>query len=359
MGVRGGGDRSLAKYTKEKQEIQKMSKCYICPRECGAQRAQGELGYCRAPDGFLVAKTMLHRWEEPCISGKGGAGTVFFSGCNLGCVYCQNREISGGNTGTVMSDNELERKIFSLVEQGAECVEFVTPTHYTARLASLIERIKPRLDVPVVWNSGGYEKSESLRMLDGLVDVYLPDIKYFSPKISQNYSCAPNYLEFALPALREMLRQVGKPKLCSTKEQFSTINSEISSTNPQKEYTNSEISTTNSDNKILRKGVIVRHLVLPSHREDSISLLRLLASEVGTDNILLSLMSQYTPDFYIERESLPDGSPKYSELCRRVTSFEYNSVLKIAEELGFEGYLQAKSSATKAYTPNFSETQDA
>ncbi len=335
-----------------------MSKCYICPRECGADRARGELGYCRAPDSFLVAKTMLHHWEEPCISGEGGVGAIFFSGCSLCCVYCQNKEISGGNAGVVMTDNELEHELFSLVERGAECVEFVTPTHYTSRISRLLERIKPKLNVPVVWNSGGYEKPESLRMLDGLVDVYLPDIKYFSPKIAQNYSCAPNYLDFALPALKEMLRQVGVPRFFTTNEKFSAQKTEFFTTQAQKHNQDSGNRATNSRKKILKKGLIVRHLVLPSHREDSISLLRLLECEIGAGNILLSLMSQYTPDFYIERESDTGGSPEYSELCRRVTSFEYNSVLKVAEELGFQGYLQAKSSATRAYTPSFSEKKD-
>ena len=294
-----------------------MSVCNICPRECKIDRSAKKLGFCRAPEDFLVAKIMLHKWEEPCIRGEGGAGTIFFSGCNLHCVYCQNCTISGGEIGRIMTDGELEGEIFSLCECGAECIEFVTPTHYTERLASLLERIKPRLCVPVVWNSGGYEKEETLRKLDGLVDVYLPDFKYFSPEIAKKYSFAPDYAEIATAALREILQQVGKP-------QFDA-------------------------DGMMKKGLLVRHLTLPSHRADSCEVLRLLEREIGHENMLLSLMSQYTPDFYIQCGCAGD----HKNLCRRVTSFEYMSVARLAEELGFDGYFQEHSSADKKYTPDF------
>ena len=294
-----------------------MSKCFICPRACGRDRACGNLGFCRAPEELLVAKIMLHKWEEPCISGRGGAGTIFFSGCNLHCIYCQNCAISGGEVGQIMSDGELERQIFSLVEQGVECLEFVTPTHYTDKLATLLEKIKPRLNIPTVWNSGGYESVGSLRLLDGLIDVYLPDFKYFSPEISKNYSAAPDYAEIAIKAFGEMHRQVGNPQF--------------------------------DGNGMLKKGLLVRHLVLPSHRADSIEVLRLLEREIGHGNMLLSLMSQYTPDFYIECGRMGD----YKCLCRRVTSFEYDSVAREAQTLGFEGFFQKSSSADRKYTPDF------
>lgn len=290
--------------------------CNICPRECGADRAVGKLGFCRAPEGFLVAKTMIHKWEEPCIAGEKGAGTVFFSGCNLRCVFCQNCEISRGDKGEIITDGELEKAIFDLVEQGAECIEFVTPTHYTERLAALLKRIKPQLNVPVVWNSGGYEKVESLKLLDGLVDVYLPDFKYFDGEIAEAYSSAPDYFEVATAALREMLRQVGKPQI--------------------------------DEKGKLQKGVLVRHLVLPSHRNDSIAVLRHIAEKFGAESVLLSLMSQYTPDFYIS-----SGCAEHKNLCRRLTKFEYDSVMKVADELGFDGYFQGVDSASKKYTPDF------
>ena len=295
-----------------------MPECNICPRGCGADRSLGKLGFCRAPESFLVAKTMIHKWEEPCIAGEKGAGTIFFSGCNLRCVFCQNIDISRGAKGKLMIDTDLEKAIFDLVEQGAECVEFVTPTHYTDKLAGLLERIKPYLSVPVVWNSGGYEKVESLKMLDGLVDVYLPDFKYFDVEMAKAYSSAPDYFEVATAALGEMLRQVGKPNFDGQGK--------------------------------LQKGVIVRHLVLPSHRNDSIAVLRHIADKFGANSILLSLMSQYTPDFYIS-----SGCAEHKNLCRRLTKFEYDSVMKVADNLGFEGYFQGMAAASKSFTPNFAE----
>ena len=291
-------------------------KCNICPRKCGAKRSLGELGFCRAPEDFLVAKTMLHKWEEPCIAGENGAGTIFFSGCNLRCIFCQNCEISRGGKGELMTDSELEKAIFSLLEQGAECVEFVTPTHYTDRLAELLRRIKPKLTIPVVWNSGGYESEESLKMLEGLVDVYLPDFKYFDGEIAKAYSSAPDYKEVATEALKEMLRQTGKPEF-------------------------------DTRGKLIR-GVLVRHLVLPSHRADSMAVLNHIAHTFGADSLLLSLMSQYTPDFYAA-----SGGCQYNNLRRKVTKFEYDSVMKTALSLGFEGYFQSVDSASKKYTPDF------
>ena len=294
-----------------------MSKCNICPRGCGADRASGDLGVCNAPEELFVAKAMLHTWEEPCISGEGGAGTVFFAGCNLHCVYCQNKDISGGACGSHMTSEELEAAIFDLASRGAECIELVTPTHYTVTLSRLLRRIKPRLDIPVVWNCGGYESVEALRLLEGLVDVYMPDFKYFDASVAEAYSSAPDYFERASRALGEMIRQVGMPRLDGKGRMVG--------------------------------GVLVRHLVLPGHRDDSCEILKHVASGYGADSVLLSLMSQYTPDFYIE-SGCPGG---YKNLSRRVTSFEYDSVMRLALELGFDGYFQRISSADRKYTPEF------
>ena len=291
-------------------------KCNICPRECNVDRSLDQRGFCRAPEEFNVAKIMLHKWEEPCLSGKNGAGTVFFSGCNLHCVYCQNCDISDGKNGEIMSENELEEAIFSLKSQGAECIEMVTPTHYTDGLARLLARIKPSLGLPIVWNSGGYESVESLKQLEGIVDVYMPDFKYFDNEIAKKYSAAPDYLEVATKALGEMLRQTGKPQF-------------------------------DEKGKLLQ-GVIVRHLVLPGHRADSLAVLRHIADNFGAESVVLSLMSQYTPDFYLER-----GWGEYKNLTRRVTAFEYDSVTKVADELGFDGYFQGRASASRCFTPEF------
>ena len=300
-----------------------MKKCKLCPRECGVDRESNGRGFCNSPDAFFVSKIMLHQWEEPCISGGNGAGTIFFGGCNLGCIYCQNRAISRGEKGEIMSDSQLEAEIFALCDKGASCIEFVTPTHYIHRLAPLLSRIKHKIPVPVVYNSGGYESVESLRQLDGLIDIYMPDFKYFSSEIAKKYSNAYDYREVALAALKEMLRQVGVPKY-------------------------------SSDAKArLERGIILRHLILPAHRQDSICVLELVAKEIGADNIILSLMGQYTPDFYLEFERENGKREDCKNLRRRITSFEYNSVLESAERLGFSGYMQDISSSSAKYTPNF------
>ncbi len=300
-----------------------MKKCNACPRRCSTNRQDGMMGACNSPSDISVSKIMLHKWEEPCICQGAGAGTIFFSGCNLGCIYCQNRTISKGGSGRTMTEHELEAEIFALCLNGASCIEFVTPTHYTESLASLLSRIKKNISVPIVYNSGGYDSVDSLRTLDGLIDIYMPDFKYFSSELAKRYSNAPDYKEVALSALGEMLRQVGKPE-------FSPDGSGM-----------------------LLRGVILRHLILPSHRLDSIEILRLVAREIGAENVILSLMGQYTPDFYIEYEKERGTNDEFKSLRRRVTSFEYNSVLSAAEELGFSGYMQDISSASAKYTPDF------
>ena len=289
-----------------------MRECRQCPRACGADRAAGE-GFCRSPEEFRVGSVCLHRWEEPVICGGKGAGAVFFAGCNLRCAYCQNRAISRGNCGKPMTGAQLAREIRGLQERGATCVDLVTPTHYTEQLIPVLREVRPDLRIPVVWNSGGYEKPETLRALAGLVDIYLPDCKYFSDDLAGRLSGAAGYFEVFCGALREMLEQVGKPEFSQT--------------------------------RAMTRGVIVRHLVLPGHRKDSIDLLKALAERFGSSAFLLSLMSQYTPDFAADA---PDPA-----LHRRLTSFEYQSVLSVAETLGFDGFLQDRSSADRGYTPAF------
>ena len=289
--------------------------CEQCPRRCGINR-ETDLGFCQAPWDFCVARASLHPWEEPSISGTRGSGTIFFVGCNLRCVFCQNREISQAkSSGRILSSAQLKALMLRLRDAGAHNVNLVTPTPYAEQLIPVLREVKPHLGIPVVYNCGGYESVEVLRALDGLVDIYLPDIKYYAPTLAARYSAAEDYFPIAMDALREMIRQTGKPTLDET--------------------------------GLLKSGTVVRHLVLPACREDSIALLSSLADQFGSDAFLLSLMSQYTPEFAI--------SAPYKSLHRRVTSFEYDSVLAHARRLGFEGYFQSRTSATDAYTPDFND----
>ena len=292
-----------------------MSKCYLCPRACGADRENGERGFCKEGSEMRVARYSLHMWEEPVISGERGSGTVFFSGCNLMCEFCQNRAISHEGKGETISVERLCDIMLELCDMGAENINLVTPTHFADKIAEALVKVRDRLPVPVVYNSSGYESVETLRRLDGLVDIYLPDFKYFSDELSKKYSHAPDYRKYAEAALLEMFRQVGKPSF--------------------------------DGRGMMKKGIIVRHLILPSCRKDSIEIVRRIAELFGIDGVLVSIMSQYTPDFAIEAKS------EHSELHRRLTSFEYSSVLDEAQRLGLDGFSQERSSAVSKYTPDF------
>ena len=292
-----------------------MENCMLCPHECGANRKAGSVGVCGMTSDVYVAKAAPHFYEEPPISGTRGSGTVFFAGCSLSCLFCQNKAISRGATGRKLSEEELKRLLLDLADSGVHNLNLVTATHYTDTVARVLKEIKPQLKIPVVWNSSGYESPGTLRLLEGLVDIYLPDFKYADNALATKLSHAPDYSAHACAALEEMYRQTGKV-------------------------------TFDSDG-MLQKGVVVRHLVLPGHREDSANVLRLLASTLPVGDIRLSLMRQYTPDF------APDNAPQ--SLKRRLTTFEYESVAALAAKLGFEGFLQEKSSATKDYTPDFTE----
>lgn len=292
-------------------------RCMQCPRRCGADREAGEFGVCRMPAEVFVARAALHFYEEPPISGKNGSGTVFFSGCPLGCVFCQNRAISrrapgAPPPGEAYGEEELAALFLKTEALGAHNLNLVTPTHYAGKIAAALRLAKPELHIPVVYNTGGYELPETLAQFEGLVDIYLPDFKYVSPELSAAYSAAPDYATYARAALREMFRQVGGA-VC--------------------------------ENGLMKRGMIVRHLVLPGCRKDSIAVLQELAELLPAGEFYLSLMRQYTPDF------APPEAPK--NLRRRLTAFEYDSVAAVAAELGFEGFLQEKSSASAAYTPNF------
>lgn len=289
-----------------------MAICFDCPRRCGIDRSTAR-GRCKAPEGFLVARASLHMWEEPPISGTRGSGTIFFGGCNLGCVYCQNRAIRDGQLGELLTPTDLERTALTLAEAGAHNINLVTPSHYIRALLPVLERIRTQLSIPIVWNSSAYESIDLLRRLDGLVDVYLPDFKYATGELAARYSSAPDYPEVAAAAIGEMLRQRGAPRF--------------------------------DNDGMIQSGVIVRHLVLPSHRGESIAVVERLAELAPPKEMRLSLMSQYTPDFV-------DGE-RFPALARRVTSFEYQSVLDRAVALGFDGYFQNRTSASAAFTPDF------
>lgn len=293
-----------------------MAACTLCPRRCGVDRAK-ERGFCGMPEQAVVARAAKHFGEEPPVSGKNGSGTVFFCGCSLGCVFCQNAAIRGERHGKTLSAAELGDLFLRLAETGVHNLNLVTGTHFTDQIAKALAAVKPRLNIPVLWNSGGYETVETLGMLEGLVDVYMPDFKYLAPTLASICASAPDYAEVAGAALCEMFRQVGP---CVFDE-----------------------------NGMLTRGVLIRHLVLPGQRRDSVAILRRLAGIVPVSDVRLSLLAQYTPDFAAKVPGAPDF------LLRRVTRFEYERVRQAALDLGFAGYSQGKSSATAAETPDFSD----
>ena len=292
-------------------------KCELCPRRCGADRAVSR-GYCGMSGEITAAKAMLHYWEEPCISGKRGSGAVFFSGCVLKCAYCQNYDISAEHKGRDITEERLADIFLELQNQGALNINLVNPTHFVPGIIRSVKLAKQKgLLLPIVYNSGGYERVETLRALDGIVDIYLPDVKYFDNELAKKLSDAPNYFDTAMNAVTEMVRQTGKP-----------------------------VFTDNDEDKPLKRGTIVRHLVLPGQYKDSIEVVRRLGERFGGD-ILFSLMSQYTPFGRVKTD------PRFEKLNRRITTFEYRKVLEAVYEAGLSGYMQEKSSAREEYTPEF------
>lgn len=293
----------------------KNNVCSICPRDCGADRERGT-GFCGADSRIRIARAALHFWEEPCISGTRGSGAVFFCGCNLKCVFCQNIEISRGRAGAEISPRRLGEIFLELQRQGAHNINLVTPTHYVKEIKDALLCVGNALEIPIVYNCGGYELPRGLEVLSDRVSVYLMDFKYASDSLAERYSRCSDYFDTALAALKYMIDAVGAPIYDA--------------------------------DGIMQSGVIVRHLVLPSCRHDSIELLRRLAAELGTDKFRLSLMSQFTPNGDLEN---------FPELNRRVTSFEYKSVVEEALRLGFsDAYIQERSSAKAEYTPPFDLT---
>lgn len=270
-----------------------------------------QTGFCNAK-GLKIAKACLHYGEEPCISGRNGSGTIFFSGCSLKCVFCQNTPVSRDSFGTEISVKRLADIFLELQEKGAENINLVTPTHFASEIIQALDTVKHRLKIPVVYNSGGYENVSTLKMLEGLIDIYLPDFKYAGSALAKEYSSAEDYAEAARLAVCEMFRQTKAAVF--------------------------------SDSGMMKGGVLVRHMVLPGGRHDSMRVLDILSENLPVNDIRISLLRQYTP-CYKALEIKP--------LNRRVTTFEYNSVVDYADELGFIGYTQEKSSATLKMTPDW------
>ena len=280
--------------------------CKLCPRGCGIDRTAGQTGFCGASDKALVAKTMRHLWEEPALAGSGGSGAIFFGGCTLGCKDCQNAVISTCAAGTPVDSDGLRTMMEALIAQGAENIDLVTPTHY---LPTIIPALTPKLPVPVVYNCGGYEGAETIRELDGLVDIYLPDMKYADNALAQSLSGAKDYFSVAAKAIREMVRQVGKPVW---------------------------------QGEQLIKGVIIRHLILPGCVENSLKVLDWIADTFAPGEVLVSLMRQYTPM----------GNLK-APFDRRVTDEEYDAVLSWMYLNDLAGFVQEAEAAEKSYIPDF------
>jgi putative pyruvate formate lyase activating enzyme len=290
------------------------SQCTLCPRECKIDRAT-KRGFCGAPKEAIVSKWMLHEWEEPAICYKKGSGAIFFSGCQLQCVFCQNHKISSTIRGKEMNADSLSDLFFHLEEIGACNINLISPTPHLETVIPALEKAKRNgLSIPVVFNSGGYEKKEIIKRLDGLIDIYLPDFKFWDPKLSKKYACAENYGKVLKDVIFEMQRQTEKPKW---------------------------------NENLLTSGVIVRHLVLPSCSADSVAIIQKLAEWFGKNGIVLSLMSQFIP---------AHKSMQYPELSRKLTTLEYNRAVGAAKKAAFQYlYTQKKESASEVFVPDFSK----
>ncbi len=280
--------------------------CDLCPRKCDVNRLVGERGWCRGPAEAMVAKSMIHRWEEPALAGSGGSGAIFFGGCTLGCKYCQNRAISAGPVGTRMTSDQLRTRMEELIAQGAENIDLVTPTHY---LPTILPALTPKLPVPVVYNCGGYERVETVRALKDAVDIWLPDLKYADNRLAKQLSGASDYFETATAAIRQMAAQTGRPQW--------------------------------QGDKLLR-GVIIRHLILPGQVENSLKVLDWIGDTFAPGEVLVSLMRQYTP--------MPGMTAPFD---RPITQAEYEAVLSWMYLNDLEGFTQEEAAADRKFIPDF------
>lgn len=290
-------------------------KCSLCPRKCGAVRTQDKAGgICRSGSLPTVARAAPHFGEEPCIAGERGAGAVFFTGCNLRCVFCQNRDISRGQGGKQLTVPQLRDMLLRLRDEGVDCIDLVTGTHFIPAIAEALSGIE--LGIPVVWNSSGYESIEGLRMLEGLVQVYMPDFKYWDKALAKRCSMAEDYPEVAAAAIKEMYRQVGSYEL--------------------------------DDRGIMQKGMLIRHLILPGGKFNAMDVIDFIAEEFPEDSVLFSLMSQYTPP--------AQGLEDFPELQCRLDNETNNSLIRYMQKRGLNGYWQELSSATEELLPDWDLT---
>jgi len=280
--------------------------CNLCPRQCGVDRTSGQTGYCGCPDSAMIAKVMLHKWEEPVLAGSGGSGAIFFGGCTLGCSYCQNKTISCAPVGKPVTSNGLRQIMENLIAQGAENIDLVTPTQY---LPTILQALERPLSVPVVYNCGGYERAETIESLKGKVDIYLPDMKYADSALAANLSGAADYFSVAAKAIKAMVAQVGAVQWQGEK---------------------------------ITKGVIIRHLILPGHVENSLKVLDWIGETFAPGEVLVSLMRQYTP--------MPGLKPPFD---RPITEEEYHAVLSWMFLNDLEGFTQEESAADTAFIPEF------
>ncbi|MDF2906087.1 MAG: pyruvate formate lyase activator [Herbinix sp.] len=292
-----------------------MKECVLCPRECKVDRSNGNKGYCKVDEEIIVARAALHMWEEPCISGEEGSGTVFFSGCSLGCVYCQNYNIANGFAGKKITVERLSDIFLELQEKRANNINLVTPSHYVPQIINAIILARHKgLSLPILYNSSAYEKVDTIRLLEGYVDIYLPDLKYINSEPARMYSKAEDYFDYASTAIEEMVRQIG----CAAFD----------------------------DRGIMKKGVIVRHLLLPGYLQDSKKIIKYLYDAYG-DTIYISIMNQYTP---------LSGMAAYPSMNRRISEEEYNELIDYAIEIGVEnGFIQEDDTASESFIPEFNE----
>lgn len=309
-----------------------LENCTLCPRNCGVNRKKGEMGICGSTERIRLGRAALHMWEEPCISGVSGSGTVFFSGCSMHCIFCQNGQIANGTVGKEVTEEHLVEIFLRLQEQSANNINLVTPDHYVPQLVYVIEQAKRQgLHIPIVYNTSSYVKTDTIKALEGLVDIYLPDFKYYRSETAKQYAKAADYPNVAKAAIAEMVRQTGRP-LFYEKSTGRVMGAE--------EFNDAE----NGGEILMKKGTIVRHLLLPGQQQESREILKYLIETYGTD-IYISILNQYTPVKKFQ---------EYPKLNQKITASEYEQIIDFAIDAGIEnGFIQEGDTAKESFIPDF------